>query len=147
MLSGRQPNALPSNLKELWQASLEYSSGFGYWNRIEEKSESRALKRLGHVYGERLEAASLNRDEQEKYLAWCLDVTKRRVNAIVSEQHRGSYYKAAMLIAACAEVLQLRGDRKAADAIVEDTRNRFPRHRAFQSELNAAIPQAKRHRQ
>jgi len=146
VLSGKRPEALSANLKKLWQAVLEYSSGFGYWHVADEKRENLVLKRLKQAYAERLETASLSRDEQEKYLAWCLDVAKRRVNAIVSEQHRGSYDKAAMLVAACAEVLRLRGDKKAADAIVEDTRNRFPRHRAFQSELEAAIPQIKRER-
>jgi hypothetical protein len=146
MLSGKRPDALPSNLKELWQAVLGYSSGFGYWNEADEKNENRALKRLKQAYAERLETASLSRNEQEKYLAWCLDVATQRVNAIVGEQHRGSYGKAAMLIAACAETLQLRGDGKGAAALLEDTRNRFPRHRAFQSELDAVIPQTKRGR-
>lgn len=83
-------------------------------------------------------------DKQEKFLSWCLDIATKRVNAIVGEQHRGSYGKAAMLIAACAEVLRLRGNGKEADALFNDARNRFPRHRAFQSELNAAVGEGMR---
>lgn len=50
-------------------------------------------------------------NRQERFLSWCLDVAQQRVNAIASNQHRGSYDKAAVLTVACAEVLGLRGDR------------------------------------
>jgi hypothetical protein len=60
-------------------------------------------------------------------LSWCIDVAKRRVEAIVGRQRRGSYDEAA-------------------DALVEDIRNRFPRHRAFQAELDTALEHVKRSR-
>jgi hypothetical protein len=47
--------------------------------------------------------------------------------------------KAAILTAACAEVLRARGDKGAADTFVNEIRNRFPRHRAFQAELETAL--------
>ena len=50
-----------------------------------------------------------------------------------------SYDKAAVLTVACAEVLGLRGNQKAADALVDDVRGRFPRHRAFQREMRTAL--------
>ncbi|MFQ5792302.1 MAG: AMMECR1 domain-containing protein, partial [Acidobacteriota bacterium] len=62
-----------------------------------------------------------------------------RVDAIVSNQYRKSYDKAAMVITACAEVLRLRGNDKEAGSLLNDVRNRFPRHRAFQAELNTAV--------
>jgi len=61
------------------------------------------------------------------------------VNAIVGHQHRGSYAKAAVLLAACAEVLRLREKPAEADALVDRVRRRFHRHLAFQRELNAAL--------
>ncbi len=48
-------------------------------------------------------------------------------------QRRGSYDKAAVLTVACAETLRVQGDEKAAGLLVEEIRNRFPRHRAFQA--------------
>jgi two-component system cell cycle sensor histidine kinase/response regulator CckA len=51
----------------------------------------------------------------------------------------GSYDKAAILTVACAEVLRARGDKGAADTFVDEIRNRFPRHRAFQAELKTAL--------
>ena len=87
----------------------------------------------------RFPAASLSHGQQEQVLSWCLDVAQQRVNAIVGNQHRRSYPKAAVLIAACAEVLRLRGKGGEADALLDDVRNRFPRHRAFQADLKAAV--------
>jgi hypothetical protein len=138
LLSDKRPGTLPSNLAQLWQWGLQNSIGFGYWGGIS-KGEDSTLKRLERVYADRLSAASLSHGKQEQVLSWCLDVAQQRVNAIVSNQRRGSYGKAAVLIAACAEVLRLRGKGKEADALLDDVRNRFPRHRAFQAELKAAV--------
>jgi uncharacterized Zn finger protein len=77
-------------------------------------------------------------------LAWCLDVTKRRVNAIVSNQHRGSYNRAAVLLAACAETLRLRGNNREAQALLDESRQRFPRQRAFQTEIKTAVQRMER---
>jgi hypothetical protein len=44
-----------------------------------------------------------------------------------------------VLIAAGAEALRLRGKGKEADALLDDVRNRFPRHRAFQADLKAVV--------
>ena len=40
---------------------------------------------------------------------------------------------------ACAEVLRLRGDTAAASAWVSTVRERFPRHRSFQAEMESAL--------
>jgi len=77
-------------------------------------------------------------------LAWSLDVTKQRLNAIVSNQHRGSYDKAAVLLAACAETLRLRENGGEANALLDDAPQRFPRHRAFQAEVKAAVARMER---
>lgn len=144
MLSGKRLEELPTNLKKLWKAALEYSSGSGYWAAAHEKSESTELKRLERAYQEKVIPHALSRNKQEEFLAWCLDVAKRRVSAIVGEQHRGSYDKAAMLVAACSETLRQCGDVDQAKAVVDDARNHFPRHRAFQTELDAALGQSGR---
>ena len=78
-------------------------------------------------------------NQQATLLAWCLEVAQKRTQAIVGGQHRKSYDKAAILTVACAEVLQLRGDRAAASGLVNETRTRFPRHRAFLTELTTAV--------
>jgi hypothetical protein len=109
-------------------------------------ASTKARKRLERIYAEQLPRLALSHDRQEALLAWCLAVSQKRVTAIVGEQHRRSYGKAAGLIAACAEVLRLRGKSEAAKTILDDVRQQFPRHRAFLAELDAATGRARRSR-
>jgi hypothetical protein len=136
LLSGRAPGALPPNLRQFWERSLQASLGF--WAGGEQREDS-ALKRLERVYREQFANISLSSAGQEKYLAWCLEVAHKRVDAIVSGQHRGSYDKAALLTVVCAETLRLRGNPQAANTLLNEIRNRFPRHRAFQADLKSAV--------
>ncbi len=145
LLSGRAPGALPPSLAELWQQRLQNSIAFGYWSEVD-KGEASPLKRLERVYAEQLPRASLSESEQKELWSWSLEVAKQRVEAIVGNQHRGSYDKAAVLITACAEALRLRGREKEAEAVLDEVRNRFPRHRAFLADLDTATRQTKRSR-
>jgi hypothetical protein len=142
-LSGRLLDSLPPNLTQLWQWGLQDSAGFGSW-RGGDAGEAGPLARLQRAYVECLPMASWRADRQTELVTWCLDVTKRRVNAIVSNQHRGSYDRAAVLLAACAETLWLRGNDREAQALVDEVRQRFPRHRAFQAEVRAAMQRMER---
>jgi hypothetical protein len=79
-------------------------------------------------------------DEQEAfYLKWCTDEIGRRIDAIVSNQHRGSYYKAAGLLVAMAETLANRGKKQEGMYLIERYRNKYPRHSAFKSEITQAM--------
>ena len=145
LLSGESPETLPHNLDDLWAWSLLVTS-LGQWGYGKENEEEKRLpKRTAQVYAEHIvwgrESGRLTLDEEQDkaYLNWCLDVARQRVEAIVGNQHRKSYAKAAMLTVACAEVLRLRGDETAARTWVSEIRERFPRHRAFQSKLRNAL--------
>jgi hypothetical protein len=136
LLSGETPGAVPSNLAQLWKWGLQYSVAAWSW-RYEEEDPVR--ERLARAHAEHFATAALSTDRQEQFLSWCLDVAQQRVDAIVGNQHRGSYNKAAVLTVGCAEVLRLQRNQTAADALVNDVRGRFPRHRAFQAEMKAAL--------
>jgi hypothetical protein len=136
LLSDQTLEAVPSNLAQFWEWSVQYSASAWSWRRVEEDP---VHERLARAYAEQFAAAALSTDRQERYLSWCLDVAQQRVDAIVGNQHRGSYNKAAVLTVACAEVLRLRGNQRAADTLVNDVRSRFPRHRAFQREMETAL--------
>ena len=136
LLSGRSLSALPPNLSQLWQASLQASTGS--WYDYDEKQNS-LLRRLKRAYEEQMTGVPWEGEKRAKMLAWCLEVARERVNAIVSNKHRKAYDRAAMLITACAEVLRLQGANREATALLDEVRTRFPRHRAFQAELKAAI--------
>jgi len=132
-LSGSPPDALPPNLAQVWGWALRNSIGF--WTGEQDP----VRQRLEHAYAEQYAEAFLGEDRQDEILSWCLDVARQRVEAIVGGKHRKSYDKAAVLTVACAETLRLRGDDGAARALVRETRDRFPRHRAFQAEMDRAL--------
>jgi len=140
LLSGRSADALPPNLADLWSQSLGTGIGYGYYG-----AEGTLIRRLERVYAEHLAQGvlsgvlALSPEQQQERLAWCLEVARRRVGAIVGNQHRKSYGKAATLTVACAEVLRARGEPSAARAFVAEIGGQFPRHRAFQDELKRAV--------
>jgi tetratricopeptide (TPR) repeat protein len=137
-MSGVVPGELPPNLAQLWHWELQNSTGFVSWYGAD-AGEASLLIRLQHAYTERLPEISLTSDQQTELLAWCLDVAQRRIDAIVSNQHRGSYDKAALLLASCTELLRLLGKAQEARALLDDVHQRFRRHRAFQAELQTAM--------
>jgi len=133
LASGTRPPDFPVNLFLLWDDVLEKSLGYNGHKII--------LPRLKSAYEEMFADASLGPLE-EKLLNWSLNISRKRAAAIVGNQHRGSYGKAATLTVACAEVLKLKGDIQKSQAFIAEIRNQFPRHRSFQSELR--IAEAKR---
>ena len=134
LLSGKIIGELPASLSRLWRWGLETSIGSWGFN----KSESSLIQRLERAYKEEIPSISLSNGEQNDLMAWCLETATKRATAIVKDQHRGSYDKAAVVIAACAETLRLRGKDDQAESVLAEIRNRFPRHRAFLAELDTA---------
>jgi tetratricopeptide (TPR) repeat protein len=60
----------------------------------------------------------------------------QRMNAIVANQHRGAYERAALLVVAGAETLALRGDGPGATRFLARAADAFPRHRSFRGALD-----------
>jgi hypothetical protein len=141
LLSGKALGTLSPNLEQLWQWAIQNS--VAAWGWADEQGNS-TTKRLERAYAEHLARVQWIAERQKRFLDWCLDVAQRRVDAIVGDKHRGSYDRAAVLTVACAEVLRLRGDKAAADALIGEVRDRFPRHRAFQAEMKTALRQMER---
>ncbi|MBC7250396.1 MAG: hypothetical protein H5T62_08920 [Anaerolineae bacterium] len=143
LLCGQPREALSPNLEILWLRSLQVTTSGGWMYGLTAGAElSRRADRIyaAHLARERESGRlRLGAEEEEVYLAWCLDVARKRVEAIVANQYRKSYDKAANLTVACAEVLRRRGEARWADAWVREIRERFPRHRAFQRELQIAL--------
>ncbi len=139
-LSGVFPETLPHNLTQLWQLALQSSVGAEPWYGVEVDAAS-LLVRLQHVYTASLPMTPWTSPHQPvMLLTWCLDVAQQRIEAIVSNQHRGSYDKAALLLAACVEVGRLQGMAQEAEALCAEICQRFPRHRAFQTAVQMALP-------
>ena len=139
-LSGpSSPEGPPRSVEKLWRMALENSLAYEPWTS--EEAERELSERLSRAYVEVLAALSVSRPRQQELLEGCLKVARERARAIVREKHRRSYGKAALLLAACAEVLQRRGQPARAEELLHRFREEFPRHSAFQAELGAALHQ------
>lgn len=84
----------------------------------------------------------LTAEEAQFYLGWCIDEIGKRIDAIVSNQYRGSYFKAAGLLVAMAETLTNRGNRGGGTAFIERYKNKYSRHTAFKKEVAKAVKKA-----
>ena len=71
---------------------------------------------------------------KDKYLDWLLNIISKRVNDIVSNNHRGSYYKAAILVVAFGEVLES-NNIKTKEEFINEYHQKYVRHTAFRKEL------------
>jgi len=143
LLSGRERKDLPPNLEHFWRRTLqEIIVDDGMYDQ---HIQHELTQRTDHIYADYLAwgRASgflhLEAADAEKYLAWCLDTARKRIEAIVSNQYRDIYDEAANLTVACAELLRLRGDDRAADELVAHICEQFHRYRAFQRELRSAL--------
>ncbi len=88
------------------------------------------------------EDIQMTEKQEEFYLNWCKDEIGSRVDEIVSNQYRGSYFKAAGLIVAMAETLMNRGKRHKAMEFFQKYRDKYPRHRSFIRELSNAVQES-----
>ncbi|HEX8434707.1 hypothetical protein, partial [Archangium sp.] len=139
LLSGQPLGELPRNVARLWQWGLEVGTQAGDWYAGDLRQDAALQERLARAYAEALPAFRLEPEEQERLLEACLEVARRRASTIVSRQRRRSYDKAAVLLAASAEVLWLRGEEGRGNVLLAGFRESFRRHRAFQAELDKAV--------
>lgn len=131
LLAGNR-ETLPVNLDRLWNNAMDNGCGWGCDDRENLKHK------LAKAYGDLAAEASFTPEERQRLLKWCIAMAKKRVAAIVGNQRRKSYDKAACVVCACADVLQSSGKGQDADTLLETVRLDFPRHASFQKELQVA---------
>jgi hypothetical protein len=78
---------------------------------------------------------SVSPDEWKLYHKWCVNEIERRVEAIVRNQHRGSYDKAALLVMSMAENITVGEGMQVARSYISNYQANYPRHRAFLAEI------------
>ncbi len=78
----------------------------------------------------------LGKEEKTELLDWLRKRVAGRADQIVGNQHRKSYGKAAEGLAAWAEAARRNGMPVEAGKLVSEFKERYPRHRAFQKELD-----------
>ncbi|MFS0644395.1 hypothetical protein [Siminovitchia sp. 179-K 8D1 HS] len=117
----------------LEQQLIEATAGIDY------DSDNSYVKQYRKVMDHILPLSELSAEQEEFYLNWCKEQTGKRVDAIVSNQYRGSYHKAARLLVAVAETMANRGNRQEGLSFIEKYKKKYPRHVAFKREITEAF--------
>ena len=120
------------NIKLVWKDLIDSIAGFPF----QSKERISLSERFSNAMEDVIRSVNLTGEERAEYTRWCIEETGKRVDAIVGEKHRNSYNKAAALLVATAEMLEIQKDRKTGEDLVDEYRNKYHRHSAFQSELS-----------
>ena len=132
---------LTFNLDKLWTRSTELqSSPYEYIKR--DDSVMNTGSRFRSYTEDTLEKFPFDEQEKMKYFAMAEKAAKMRINAIVSNKHRKSYWKAAELILAIAEIYWSNSESEKGRMLIDHFQKKYNRHSAFQRELKTAIKES-----
>lgn len=133
VLLSREKNLYSTgNLERLWKEAVNNISGYSCNKQDMAERFQQAMEKV-------FRSIQLSENEENKYMLWCMKETGLRIDAIVGEKHRKSYYKAANLLVALAEALANRDMKSDGTDLIEKYRQKYHRHSAFKQELNVAI--------
>lgn len=92
-------------------------------------------KRFKKIVEEDILTRDISEEERIKQMKWASSSVEKRVDAIVSNKYRGSYDKAALLLVACVEALNLLGMTAEAQTFFDKIKYRYTHYSAFQREI------------
>lgn len=132
---------LAFNLDKLWTRSTELR--LSHHEYIEgDDSEMNTGSRFRSYIENTLAKFPFDEQEKMKYFSMAEKAGKMRINAIVSNKHRKSYWKAAELILAIAETYWSNSESEKDQLLIDHFQQKYNRHSAFQRELKAAIKES-----
>jgi len=140
-LNWNKERTLTFNLDKLWTRSTELQSSH-YEYIIGDDSVMNTGSRFRSYIENTLEKFSFDEQEKKKYFSMAEKAAKKRINAIVSNKHRKSYWKAAELILAVAETYWSNNESRKGQMLIYHFQKKYNRHSAFQRELRAAIKES-----
>ena len=123
---------LAANISNLWNEATDLTQ-YGMWiiPRPGTAESNRFRTRLEKVLAEN----PFDQADLETYFKMAEEAVKKRVDAIVGNKHRKSYWKAAQLILSVAEVYWSNNERGKGQMLIVSSRDKFNRHYAFKNEL------------
>lgn len=132
---------LTFNLYKLWTRSTKLRlSHYDYFEGNDSGMNSGS--RFRSYIEDTLEKFPLEEQEKMKYFSMAEKAAKMRINAIVSNTYRKSYWKAAELILAIAETYWSNSESEKGQLMVDYFQKKYSRHSSFQRELKAAIKES-----
>ncbi|MDD2282173.1 MAG: hypothetical protein PHD92_02130 [Eubacteriales bacterium] len=126
MMMSLAKTSSPIVVNQLWDSTIMNLS-----SRLGGKDYEKCRKIMGYVR----EAVPLGRVQEEYYLDFIIDIIGQRVDAIVGGKYRNSYGKAATLLVAAVETLASRNEGQRGVELLDEFRQKYPRHSAFKREL------------
>lgn len=129
------------------RSSLVASSNYPYWPPVDGVDPVFPQDAVDEpeLYDEviaGLSDADLPKALADNYVAWAESIARQRIDAIVSNLHRGAYRRAAIVLVALAERLLAEGHRHDSIELIARYRTKYNRHRAFKSELAVVLGQS-----
>ncbi len=132
---------LTFNLNKLWTRSTELQSSH-YEYIMGDDSEMNTGSRFRSYIENSLENFPFDEQEKMKYFFMAEKAAKIRINAIVSNKLRKSYWKAAELVLAIAETYWSNSESGKGQMLIDHFQKKYNRHSAFQRELKAAMKES-----
>lgn len=129
-----------SALEYLLDQMPDSISGWGHVEPILPELDAEVDKpTAGELLVETLAAHPVSPGSRDLYLELAKSLARERINAVVSNLHRGAYERAGRLAVAVGEAMSLRGDRSGGSAFALSFVSAYPRHRAFRDEVYRLI--------
>lgn len=133
---------LATNINDLWKDATDVPIDFGTFSQ--EDSDSGDLgKRFRYYLEKTLNEFPIPEKDRDEYFLAAEKAAFKRVDAIVGEKHRQSYWKAAQLLLAVAETHWSNGKADQGQKLVSRFKEKYNRHSAFKTELQKAAKKSK----
>lgn len=133
---------LTTNIIELWKDATDVPISFGTY--FQEDSVPGDLGKRFRLHLENvLKEFPIPEKERDEYFLAAEKAALKRVDAIVSEKHRQSYWKAGQLLLALAETYWSHGEANKGQKLLNRFKEKYNRHHAFKTELQKAANKSK----
>jgi hypothetical protein len=128
---------LTANITDLWKDATDVPVDFGTYSQ-EDSGPGDLGKRFRTHLDNALKQFPIPEKERDEYFLVAEKGAFKRVDAIVDEKHRKSYWKAAQLLLAVVETYWSNGSADQGQKLVSRFKEKYNRHSAFKAELQKA---------
>jgi hypothetical protein len=133
--------ALTFNIEKLWTRSTDLQPS--YYEYIHgEDTETNTGVRFRSYIKDTLEKFPIDEHKKMENFSMAEKAAKRRIDAIVSGKHRKSYWKAAELLLAIAEIYWSNCEPEKGQLLIDNFKKQYNRYSAFQRELKTAVKES-----
>jgi hypothetical protein len=137
-----QEKTLMANIADLWKDATDLPVHFGNFYQEDSASVELGPRLRAHLENV-LKESPIPEKELDEYFLAGQKAAFKRVDSIVGEKHRQSYWKAAQLILAIAEIYWSDAKANEGQRLIVRFKEKYHRHSAFKTELQKAAKKSK----